>query len=212
MSEQWKPLQTGYVHINTMKLLFTTLTLGVALCLAGGARAALPGTDDGLTPPDNRCSLSVGAPVIDYGIQSRWQLQDAGGPQRVTPGKRSLTLYVNCPYSQAMHLTLRGERADNGELRYGNRGSVALRLKETQLDGQSVQVAAVTPDGVINGGEQVSLRLLPDNSFAPVHNGRLLKGKSFTARIELEPIMPESAARVSARQVSEASLTLELMN
>ncbi|WBF46154.1 fimbrial protein [Serratia rubidaea] len=194
-----------------MKLLFTTLTLGVALCLVGAVRAALPDTD--LTPPpDSRCSLSAGAPVIDYGVQSRWQLQDAGGPQRVTPGKRSLQLSVVCPYSQTMHLVLRGERAGNGELRYGERGSVALRLLDAQLDGQSVQIAAATPDGVIGGAGQTSLRLQPDSGFTAVQNGRPLKGKSFTARIELEPVMPESDARVSARQVSEANLTLELMN
>lgn len=196
-----------------MKLLFTTLTLGVALCLANAARAALPAADGGMTPPpDNRCSLSAGAPMIDYGVQSRWQLQDAGGPQRVTPGKRSLQLNVVCPHSQAMRLMLRGERAGNGELRYGERGSVALRLLDAQLDGQGVQLAATTPDGVLSSGGQDSLRLLPGNGFAVVQNGQLLKGKSFTARIELEPVMPESAARVSARQVSEANLTLELMN
>ncbi|RTF43319.1 fimbrial protein [Serratia marcescens] len=196
-----------------MKLLLTTLTLGVALCLANAPRAALPAADGGLTPPpDNRCSLSAGAPVVDYGVQSRWQLQDTGGPQRVTPGKRSLQLNVVCPYSQSMRLTLRGERAGNGELRYGERGSVALRLLDAQLDGQGVQLAATTSDGVLSGGGQDSLQLLPGNGFAAVQNGRLLKGKSFTARIELEPVMPESAARVSARQVSEANLTLELMD
>lgn len=196
-----------------MKILFTTLTLGVALCLAGGARAVLPVADNGMTPPpDNRCSLSAGAPVVDYGVQSRWQLQDDGGSQRVTPGRRSLTLSVVCPYSQTMRLTLRGDMAGNGELRYGERGYVVLQLTDAQLDGQDVQTAAITLDGTLSGGEQTSLRLLPGNIFAAVQNGQLARGKRFTARVEIKPVLPEQDARVAARQVSEASLTLELIN
>lgn len=196
-----------------MKLPFTTLMLGVALFLVGAARADLRDAGSGLTPPPaNRCSLSAGAPVIDYGVQSRWQLQEAGDPRQVTPGKRSLVLNVVCPYSQTMRLMLRGEPAGNGELRYGERGSVKLLLTDAQLDGQSVLLAATAQGDVISGDAKSSLQLRPGHGFAAVQNGRLLKGKSFTARIELEPVMPESNARVSARQVSEANLTLELIN
>lgn len=198
-----------------IRTIFPTLVLGLALSQSAEAISSLHGTHadvPSIMPIDTRCSLSAGAPVIDYGTQSRWQLQDADGSQKVTPGTRTLTLSVVCPYSQSMRLTLRGDRAANGDLRYGERGSVTVRLLDMQLDGQNVQVARTTPDGMINGAAESSLLLQPGNSFAATHNGLPIKGKSFTAHIELEPVMPESAARVSARQTSESQLTLELMN
>lgn len=191
-----------------MKLLLTTLTLGAALCLASGARA-----DNSLMPPpDNRCSLSAGAPVIDYGEQSRWQLQEIHAGQSVSPGKRTVTVNAICPYSQSMRMRLNGDKAANGNLRYGEQGNVSLRFVEAQLDGQDVQLVTTTPDGVLNGAPGSNLLWQPGVSVAATRNGQLIKGKSFTARIEIEPMMPESAARVSARQVSEANLTLELMD
>ncbi|WP_058974001.1 hypothetical protein [Type-D symbiont of Plautia stali] len=196
-----------------MKSMLMILILHSTLIFANAAGAALPHSESDLTPPpDNRCNLSAGSPVIDYGVQSRWQLQDVGGPQRVTPGKRSLVLSVLCPYKKAMRLSLHGQRADNGELRYGERGSVTLRMLDAQLDGQSVQIVTTTPDGVTRDSGQMGQLLLPGHSFSVVQNGHQVKGKSFTARIELEPVMPESAARVSVNQLSEANLTLELIN
>ncbi|UUW17347.1 fimbrial protein [Serratia ureilytica] len=197
-----------------MRTFFTTLALGLALSQPAEAISALHGTttDNAILPIDTRCSVSAGAPVIDYGTQSRWQLQDVAGGQKVTPGKRMLMVSVVCPHTQTMRLTLRGDRAGNGDLRYGDRGSVSLRLLEAQLDGQNVQVAATTPDGMLSGAPESSLLLQPGNSLVATLNGQPAKGKSFTARIELEPVMPESAARVSARQISESNLTLELMD
>jgi hypothetical protein len=198
-----------------MKTLFKTVVLGLALSQSAEAISALHGTTAdraSILPIDTRCSLSAGAPVIDYGTQSRWQLQDVDGGQKVTPGKRMLMVSVVCPYSQILRLTVRGDRATNGDLRYGSRGSASLRLLDAQLDGQSVQVATTTPDGVLSGAPVSSLLLQPGNSIAATHNGQLAKGKSFTVRIELEPVMPESAARVSAREISESHLTLELMD
>ncbi|AHG19499.2 hypothetical protein Z042_07640 [Chania multitudinisentens RB-25] len=155
-------------------------------------------------PVDSRCTLSVSTPVIDYGNQSRWQLQDTTGGQ-VTPGKRTLMLSVVCPYTQPLKLALRSD------LRYGARGNINVSLSEAQLDGQSVQLASTTPEGVLNGVPANSLRLQPGSHFAAVQNGRLARGKSLTLRIEIEPLLAERDTRVSAHQSNEATLTMELM-
>lgn len=164
-------------------------------------------------PVDARCTVSFASQVIDYGTQSRWQLQEStAGPHAVTPGKRTLMLSVVCPYNQAIRLTLHGERAVNGDVRYGESGSMTLQLLDAQLDGHRVQIVDTTPEGVIRGPALESLRLQPGQTFAPMANGQLPSGKAFTARIEIEPMLSEAAARVASLQSSEARFRLEVVD
>lgn len=188
---------------NGMTLLLLALT-----SFSAGARAAgqdiTPDRPSGL-PGDNRCTLSVSTPVIDYGNQSRWQLQDAARGQ-VTPGKRTLILSVVCPYTQPIRL------AQRSDLRYGSQGNINVNLSEAQLDGQSIQLANTTPDGILNDAPVENLRLHPGSRFAAVQNGRLATGKSLTLRMEIEPVLTDRDTRVSAHQNNEGTLTLELIN
>lgn len=197
------------------KVCFTALTLLVLQSSFVGA--VLPVADVQLNQPslpvDSRCSLSTGGGMIDYGNQSRWQLQEAStGGNSLTPGKRTLTLSVVCPYTQLLRLILRGDRAENGDLRYGDRGSIVVRLFDTQLDGQSVQIMNVTPSGGVNGTATNSHLLKPGETIAATLNGQLIKGKVFTARLEIEPIMTKEEARVAVSTRKESFLTLELVN
>jgi len=192
-----------------MKALFITLLTGLLSTGAIAKPATAPDTMH-ILPVDNRCSLSAGNPVIDYGTQSRWQLEERKGGQQVSPGKRTATLSVVCPYTRAMTLTLRGDQASSGALRYGTQGSLVLRLADASLDGQSVQLVRTTAEGVIKGTPAATLDLKPGNSFTVTSNQQQGRGKQLTIRFEMEPLLPESAARVSTLQQSEAVLTLEL--
>lgn len=164
-------------------------------------------------PADSRCSLSTGTAVIDYGTQYPSQLQNTGDIAMLTPGMQTLNLSVVCPYSQTMRLMFHGERAENANLRYGKDGNVNIRLLDAQLDGSPVQLAPVSPDGVINGDASATVIVQPGNRFAAkTHDGQLAKGRSFHARIEIEPVIAASGTRISSRQISETHLTLELMD
>lgn len=197
-----------------MKVSMSLGLLGLLLSQSVAVMAAsdfAPATIQPSLPVDTRCSISVGAAVIDYGSQSRGQLQRAGSKQILTLGKRTMILSVACPYSQAMRLTLRGAQAANGDLRHGDRGSTRIYVMDAQVDGRAVQLTSATSDGVLEGGAASSLQLQPGKSFSATQNGHFMKGKTFSARIEVEPVFPESATRVSARQVDESFMTLELM-
>ncbi|AZD55537.1 hypothetical protein C4K19_3752 [Pseudomonas chlororaphis subsp. aurantiaca] len=199
-----------------MKMLNRLMTLallisqpGLAMTPSGVRSGGLPST----LPVDSRCSLSAGGQVIDYGNLSRWQLQDAtGSANTLTPGKRTLMVSVVCPYTQAMRLTLRGESAANGNLRYGERGNMRIALRDAQLDGQSVQFATTTVDGTLNGAPAATLALQPGQTFTAMTAGGVAKGRSLTLRLEIEPVLPEAEARTSMRRISEAQLTLDLGN
>lgn len=198
-----------------MKTLMTTLVLGLVMGQSITALAAvstilpqMPGT----LPIDTRCVISVGAPVIDYGSLSRWQLQDAGNRQTLTFGKRTLMLSVACPFSQALRLSLRSGRAVNGDAQYGSRGSLNVHVLDAQVDGSAVQLTTTTSDGVLEGAAQSSIRWQPGESFVATRNGQVIQGKTFNARVEIEPFLPESAARASGREVFESILSIDLMD
>lgn len=197
-----------------MNALMITVVAGLLLGQSITAQAAvtilpqMPGT----LPVDTRCAISTGTPVIDYGSLSRGQLQDTVNRQTLTFGKRTLMLSVVCPYSQALQLTLRSGRAANGDAQYGDRGSLAVQVLDAQVDGSGVQLTTTTPEGIVEGAPQPSLRWKPGQSFVATRNGHVVQGKSFNARVEIEPLLPESAARVAGREVYEAALTIELMD
>lgn len=143
----------------------------------------------GPPPVDSRCSLSAGGRVIDYGILSRGQLQDATtGANALTPGKRTVMVNVVCPYTQPMRLTLRREPATNGNLSYGDRAYVRVRLQDALLDGQSIQIASSAPDGTLSSSPASTLELQPGQTFAAVADGTPAKGRSLTLHLEIEPI------------------------
>ena len=199
-----------------MKILFVPLLLGLVFGQYAGANsqssdrtaAPLP-----TLPIDTRCSLTLGGGVVDYGTLSRWQLQDAKmGHNNVTFGKRTLTLNVACPYTQSMHLTVNGERSARGDFRYGNRGSMNVRIFDAQIDGKSVQIASATPDGIIYRTASDSTLLRPDQNFAAISNNQLARGKTFTARLEIDPTLPEADAQVSTHEIYEANMSIELLN
>ncbi|MGP2408153.1 hypothetical protein [Yersinia sp. 2545 StPb PI] len=192
---------------------FIALMLGWGLSSLAGAEPALTEAQPPSLLVDTRCSLSLGGGVIDYGNQSRGQLQAASpGGNTLTPGKRTLTLSVVCPYTQPLRLALRGDRSGNGELRYGERGSVVVRLFDMQRDGESVQIMPVTPDGGVTGSASESQRLQPGQAVGATLNRQLVKGKVFSVRVEIEPIMTNEEARVGVSTTKESLLTLELIN
>lgn len=185
---------------------FAALLLPLCLAVENSAQAVQP------PPADTRCSVSLGSHTVDYGALSRWQLRDSeAGSRHVTFGKRTLMLSVICPSSQPLVLRLNGERSAKGDLRYGERGWLAIRVLEANLDGKSVQVVSSRPDGVIEGAASDSLTLQPGQVFAPGVNGQVAKGQSFTARVEIEPMLSAEAARVGSLTTSEARFNLQLV-
>lgn len=164
-----------------------------------------------MQPTDDRCSLSTSSSTVDYGIQSRWQLQEvAGNAQALTPGRRQLMLMVMCPYNHSLRLTFHGDANSRGDFQYGRTGGMAVKVLSAQLDSRDVQLALSTPEGVLLKSPVSTLALSPEQTLTPVVNGQSAQGKALTLQIELVPVLSESEARVTRQEASEASLQVEL--
>lgn len=190
----------------------------VLLCLVLGQSVQAQSVEYGgaqkMMPPitiDPRCQMSVSSPEIDFGEMSAGQLQELPGGRKLSPGKRTLTLSVSCPFSQPMRLMLRGERATNGEVRYGSKGSVELRMLDAQLDGQTIGLAIESDDRRRHRAGRPDVVLKPGDEVIAVRDGQPARGKNFSARIDVEPVLPERATRVPARETSTAMMVLELI-
>lgn len=142
---------------------------------------------------------------------SRWQLQDIPGGS-TTPGTLSLTLSVVCPYTRTMKLLVQGEGSEQGGLRYGERGVTQFRLLDAQLDGNAVELRALTSAGALMDTSGQAVSLTAGQQLALVVQGRLAEGKTLTARLEIQPVLAEGEVRASSRQHSESMLTLTLVN
>jgi hypothetical protein len=166
-----------------------------------GASALLEGT---------QCMVTVGPTTINYGSLSRWQLQKSGVAQHLTPGKRTLILTVTCPFNQEIRLSMEGNAAPNGQLRYGEEGYATVRLSEVMADGHEAMVALIEGDGNVVDTSETSLFIKPGSRWEVVNARGKVRARSVTARLEVEPIIPDWAAKVSGEQVSESALTLSV--
>lgn len=195
---------------------FVALLLGLAF--NASVRATSLSTDSpsnpmAMLPIDTPCHLSLGSGRVDYGNLSHWQLRSAStGGDALTPGKRILTLNVVCPYAQPLRLVMHGESGTNGELRYGERGSMVVRLSDMRVDGQNVQIMNVTPSGDMKSTALEVQPLKPEQVVGAAINNQLVNGKTLTARLEIEPVMLDDELRVKSSTVKESLLTLELMD
>ncbi|CCG87340.1 hypothetical protein [Erwinia piriflorinigrans] len=172
------------------------------------------GIDNLFTPqrmPDAHCTISVSNPFVDYGVMSRWQMQDLPNRQ-VTPGIRSTMVNVVCPHSRPIKLLVQGEVNETGHLRYGDRGYTRFRLLDVELDGNAAELRPLSPDGALAEAASEALALASGQRLIAVSSGRVIEGKMLTARLEIQPTLGEENARVSSMHRSESQLTLTLID
>ncbi|MEX3242014.1 hypothetical protein [Serratia quinivorans] len=161
---------------------------------------------------DTQCVMSAGSSEINYGSQSRGQLQEVIGYHNTyTPGRRNLALSIVCPTARKMFLTLRGASLPGGMLHYGTQGFLHIRLLNATVDGRSVTLATVSPDGKQDGPSADSIILKYGQKVLVMKNGESVSGNTLMANLEITPILTESATKVSNRTQIESRFAIELL-
>lgn len=158
----------------------------------------------------SRCIINAGGRMVDYGVMSRWQLQDTGRDGELTPGARTLPVTVACAFTQEFQLKIAGNSSMAGQVRYGNSGWLKLRVNNLRVDGRATGIIVTSPDEgtreVASGSSAVS-----DGSvFSPYRDGQKVTGRTVTFDMMLEPRLSERDSRVGAPTESEAGLRITL--
>ncbi|KFK95640.1 MULTISPECIES: hypothetical protein [unclassified Serratia (in: enterobacteria)] len=200
-----------------MKISFLAMLFGLTFCSFSVWANSPLGTgfhdNASVNMVDTRCNMSLGAQTIDYGSKTRWELKSSSNtPSSLTPGKRTLMLSVICPYSQPIQFFLSGAGTAEGQLRYGDKGSLRLTIRDAKVDNNSVQLAISAQNGIITGQPQPLLMLKSDSGFSPTENGQAIKGKVFNAMLDIEPEIKEYDTKVTSPQINETSFTVTLVN
>jgi hypothetical protein len=185
-------------------------TLPILLALLTSCTAQATGPLPTAPPPDNQCNLTASHTRVEYGVQSRWQLQMAPGTQQLSPGERSLSINVVCPYSRQLRVKFDGEAGQGGRWRYGEQGQLQLRVSAAWLDGQPVGLALTGRDSNDLSTLALPATILPDSTVSAVTAGHLLAGRNLTLQLTLAPLLSEQATRVTARTESDAVVRLSL--
>lgn len=200
--------------MNSMTMKFK-FALVASLLLMGGVAQAAQGQRrasqfDALVPPvDRSCSISIGGGDVDYGSVTRHQLQEQPGNQ-LSFGKRTVPVSVACPYPRVMKVGIQGERSADGQFRYGAQGSLQVRLSDASLDGKSVLLTRISASGVPMGPAADSVTVLVGERVVAGDASAPAKGRNLSLKMEVEPVLSDSAARVNSREHSDARVTLQL--
>ncbi|CCG88530.1 hypothetical protein EPIR_3167 [Erwinia piriflorinigrans CFBP 5888] len=156
------------------------------------------------------CVIRTVREVIDYGVLSRWQLQETSRAGELTPGARTLPVTVACPYAQSFRLRIDGTSSVAGQVRYGRSGWLKLQASNLRVDGMFSGMTVASPD---KGSRSVSVgnAALEDGSvIIPNNGGQAVTGRTVTFDLVIEPRLAEKDNRVTVPLESEAGLRITL--
>ncbi|WP_053150149.1 hypothetical protein [Pseudomonas sp. P97.38] len=139
-----------------------------------------------------QCSVSLSQDRLDYGRLHQGELLVAQPDQAALAlGKRTLSLNVVCAEPTTMALRFDSPGAGPEAFSLGLHGHFTISLTRPRLDGQAVELF----QGRARTLEQGS-RLLPGQTLVARQGGGPVRGRMFSAQVEIETYLPASAARV----------------
>jgi hypothetical protein len=181
--------------------------------LSAGAMAAEAGFSAGngsIQEDRSQCMIRAGREVVDYGVLSRWQLQETSRAGELTPGARSLPVTIACPYAQNFRISINGTSNVGRLVRYGRSGWLKLQATNLRVDGMPTGMTVESPDEGSRAVTSGTAALEDGSVIIPRNGGQIVTGRTVTFDLVLEPRLAEHASRVTAPLESEAGLRITL--
>lgn len=126
------------------------------------------------------CSLMLNQPNVDLGKSQRSTLidnRDADGLVRLKT--RAITLNVFCNDPSTISLSFIGQQLSFDSFRFASYGGFKLKIVSLVVDGVSANLVSHGNSGKIES------YFKPNDNLTPSLNGNAIKGKSFTAQVEV---------------------------
>ena len=177
---------------------------------ATGAPRAPGATSTSIAPPPENCQLVVSEADMNYGAMTRYRLEQGTHGQEMSLGKRRIALSVSCRTPVRLAVRFRGPSA-GADFLFGRQGKVVMRLVEPRLDGRNVLVGTAQGAGMMPVAPSSGARFMPDQAIVPVEGGQPAVGTQFSATVEIDPMLPQEAARVRNRTPLELDGTFEVL-
>ncbi|WP_213878663.1 DUF1120 domain-containing protein [Pseudomonas sp. dw_358] len=169
--------------MSLVKASATSLALGLAA--ATGLWSA---------PAWAACTLVSSQPDVDFGTLKRDTLQVNGN--LATLGERTLSLDLQCDVESDLTLFYRAAAQDGEGFRFGPQGHYQLRVRDAVVDGVPVDLGEIGVNRGVIGRTDRSMHWRPEHGVAPVKEGRVVRGTSLQAHIDITALAPLAATRV----------------
>ncbi len=140
------------------------------------------------------CQLSLSQAQVDFGLMNR-SISLAPTPDRLL-GERRISLTLNCPQPTDMSLFYRAQGAGSERFRFTERGSYGLRVRDAVLDGQAVELGAISGSGQAPSTSGAELQWQPDHGVVPMRGGVAISGRNLSLQIDASAWATEAATRV----------------
>lgn len=189
---------------------FNLMLLLVSITLT---TTAASGVSDGQAPVQadrSRCVISAGGSTVNYGVMSRWQLQETYRGGELTPGIRTLPVTVACAFTQDFRMRIAGNSSTAGEVRYGNNGWLKLRVNNLRVDGRATGMVVTSPAEGAREAASGSATVSDGSVFSPCSDGQKVTGRTVTFDLIVEPRLSGRDTRVGAPTTSEAGIRITL--
>ena len=144
----------------------------------------------------SECRLSVSQPQIDYGLLRPGTTPE---PRGIFLGKRMVRLNVVCSEPTLIALRFQGVPADAQGFRFGRAGRFDLTLQQPLLDGQAIELAPMH-----NRAER-SAQLRPDQALVVLKAGQSVRGRVFSAQVQVDTYLSSAAPPVRDKTLLEGS-------
>lgn len=197
--------------MSTLQRHMAWLTMASGIAYGQVPVPGVPGSGSIIpAPPPENCQLMVSEADMDYGAMTRYRLEQGNNGQEMSLGKRRMALSVSCRTPVRLAVRFRGP-AVGADYMLGRQGKVVMRLVEPRLDGRNVLVGTAQGAGMMPVAPASAARFLPDQAIVPVESGQPAVGSQFSATIEIDPLLPQGAARVRNRTPLELDGTFEVL-
>jgi hypothetical protein len=149
------------------------------------------------------CQLNLSQPVLDYGLMNRAIRADSTAERNL--GERRLSLNLSCSSSTDMSLFYRAMAVTANRFHFAERGSYQMRIRDAVLDGQSVELGLIAAAGQTPALIASDVIWRPEYGVVPVQAGVPLRGRNFSAQLELTAWVQEQGMQVRDAMTWEAT-------
>jgi len=144
----------------------------------------------------SECRLSVSQPHIDYGLLRPATTPE---PRGIFLGKRMVRLNVVCSEATVIVVRFLGLPADAQGFRFGRDGRFDLTLQQPLLDGQAIELAP------LHNRAERSGQLRPDQALVALKAGQPVRGRVFSAQVQVDTFLSNPAPSVRDKTLLEGS-------
>ncbi|VVE75725.1 DUF1120 domain-containing protein [Pandoraea sputorum] len=157
-----------------------------------------------------QCQVWVSTPEVTYAtVAKEGLIPNPKHENSLAFEHRQVQVSVICDAPSNMIVGFQDIRGGGKAFRFGHAGHLRLRVEQPQLDGNPITLNKVSSLDDTPGVAASALRVGPGESITPTPE-RFAPGRQLSFLLDIEPVIPTSAARPASLTEFESELSLSV--